>query len=213
MLGLVAGGMLLFVIKHWTVKKKFYMYCVLGVLGLLYFAPNTFWNRLDTITEASQGEEMEASAYSRIVIGKAMIKMFQTNMLGHGHRGTVVLSPQYMDDRWLSWGKKGRGRSSHCTFLTTLTEQGIPGALLYLMMAFWTAKTIIAFRKDDPVVYLYFMGASASLASIFIAGIFVDYLKAEIQIYCFAMLASLKDWQLRIQYNHHSEQGDSRTVT
>jgi hypothetical protein len=28
----------------------------------------------------------------------------------------------------------------------------------------------------------------------------VDFLKAEIQIYCLAMLASLKDHQIRVQY-------------
>jgi O-antigen ligase len=200
-LGLVAGGLLLIVIKHWTVKMKFNLYLVLAIIGLMYLAPYTFWERLDTITQAVQGEEVESSAYSRIVVGKAMIEMFKENILGHGHRGTIALSPYFLPKQYLtSVGGGEIGRSSHCTFLTTLTEQGLPGAFLYLMMVFWVAKTIFTFRKDDPVMYLYFMGASASLAAIFISGIFVDFLKAEIQIYCLAMLASLKDHQIRVQY-------------
>ncbi|WP_289022055.1 O-antigen ligase family protein [Desulfobacter postgatei] len=205
-LGLAAGGMLLLIIKHWSVKKKFYMYCVLAIMGLMYFAPYTFWDRLNTIKEAAQGGEVESSAYSRIVIGKAMIEMFQDNILGNGHRGTVVLSPYYMPGEYLTTVDGSVGRASHCTFLTTLTEQGVPGAILYLMMVFWTAKTILTFRKDDPVIYLYFMGAAASLAAIFIAGIFVDYLKAEVQIYCFAMLASLKDYEKRRLIQSYLEQ-------
>jgi len=199
-LGIVAGGTLLMIIKHWTIKKRFYFYCACSFAGLMYLAPYTFWERLDTITEAVQGEEIESSAYSRVVIGKAMIAMFRDNIFGYGHRGTVVLSPEYMPREYLTWVGGQAGRASHCTFLTTLTEQGLPGAILYLMMMIWVAKTIYAYPKDDPVMYLYFMGASASLAAIFISGIFVDYLKVEIQIYCFAMLASLKDHQMRMQY-------------
>ena len=203
--GLVAGGLLLIVIKHWTFKKKFYLYLVLAVMGLMYFAPYTFWARLDTITEAVQGEEVERSAYSRLVIGEAMIEMFQANILGYGHRGTVILSPDYLPAHYLTWVGGKAGRSSHCTFLTTLTEQGLPGAFLYLLMVYWVIKNIFTFRKDYPVMYLYFMGATASLAAIFISGIFVDYLKVEIQIYCFAMLASLKDYEIREQYKKSLE--------
>jgi len=199
-IGLVAGGLLLIVIKHWTFKKKFYLYLVLALMGLMYYAPYTFWERLDTITEAVEGEEIEGSAYSRLVIGEAMIEMFQDNILGYGHRGTFILSPDYLPAQYLTAIGGNAGRSSHCTFLTTLTEQGLPGAFLYLLMVFWVAKTIFTFRKDDPVMYLYFMGATASLVAIFISGIFVDYLKVEIQIYCLAMLASLKDHQIRVQY-------------
>lgn len=200
-LGILFGGMVMFFIKHWTVKKKFYVYLILGFCGLLYFAPYTFWERLDSITEAVQGEEVESSAYSRIIIGQAQLEMFKDNILGHGHRGTFVLSRYYLPPEYLTWSSVGgAGRSSHCTFLTTLTEQGIPGAILYLSMFFWTVRTIISFPKDDPVIYLYFMGASAALASIFVSGLFVDYFKAEIQIYCLALLASLKDYQLRSEY-------------
>ncbi|WP_319574693.1 O-antigen ligase family protein [uncultured Desulfobacter sp.] len=206
-LGLVAGGMLLIVIKHRTVKKKFYLYLVFAFAGLIYFTPYTFWERLNTITEAVQGEEVEASAYSRLVIASAQWKMFKENIFGNGHRGTQVLSPYYLGDEYLATlYTGGRGRSSHCTFLTSLVEQGVPGALLYLMMVFWGIKTIFSYRKKDPVMYLYFMGVSASLAAIFVSGIFVDYLKSEVQIYCFAMLASLKEFQMRQQYQESLSQ-------
>ena len=40
---------------------------------------------------------MEASAYSRIVIGQAQLEMLKENYLGNGHKGTAVLSPYYLD--------------------------------------------------------------------------------------------------------------------
>nr|NJM02129.1 O-antigen ligase family protein [Desulfobacula sp.] len=199
-IGLVFSGIVLIFIKHRTFKKKFYIYLVFAFIGLLYFAPYTFWERLDTITEAATGGEVEGSAYSRLVIAAAQFEMFIANPLGHGHRGTFVLSPYYLPPEYLTSSGGVAGRSSHCTFLTAMVEQGLPGALLYLLMVFWVIRTVLSFRKDDPVIYLYVMAVSAALAVIFMSGIFVDYLKVEIQVYCFAMLASLKDHEIRAQY-------------
>lgn len=199
-LGLISGGIILILLNHKVFKKKFYLYLVIALIGLSYFAPYTFWERLDTISENISGDVTEGSAYSRFVIASAQLEMFYANPLGYGHRGTFVLSPHYLADEWLTSENGIRGRSSHCTFLTTLVEQGLPGALLYLLMVFWVIRTVLSFQKDDPAIYLYVMAVSASLAAIFVSGIFVDYLKVEIQVYCFAMLASLKDYQIRAQY-------------
>jgi len=198
--GLVAGGMVLFLLNHKAFRKKFIVYAMIAIVGFMYFAPEKFWGRMDTVRTASQVEtgEIEASAYSRLVIAEAQLRMFEANMLGHGHRGTMVLSPDYLSSEYLTRvpGQSGGafGRSSHNTFLTTLVEQGIPGAVLYWMMVFWVIKTILSFKKEDYAVYLYVMMMAAGLTTVFIAGVFVDYLKVEVQIFCFAMLASLKEY-------------------
>ncbi len=204
--GMVGAGMTLFIINHKGVRKKFLVYCMAAFTGLLILTPYTFWDRLATVKTAAEGGEIEASAASRIVIGKAQLEMLKENYLGNGHRGTAVLSPLYLDVRYLTSSTGGAGkewdgaRSSHCTFLTALVEQGIPGAIMYWLMVFWVMKAALGFGKDDESTYLYMMTVVASLTAIFISGIFVDYLKVEIQIYCFAMLAGLKDLKKRAAY-------------
>lgn len=197
-LGLVAAGMVIIWLKHKAFRKKIYIYFFLAAIGFLALTPYTFWERLETVQDAASGEEIEGSAYSRIVVAKAQLEMFKENVMGHGHRGTAVLSPYYLPAEYLTSStgfQEDAVRSSHCTFLTTLVEQGIPGAILYCMMVFWVIKIIHSFRKDDIIIYLYVMTMAGSLTAIFVSGIFVDYLKVEIQIYCFAMLATLKEWE------------------
>jgi O-antigen ligase len=194
--GLMAGGIVLFLLNHKAFRKKFILYAMAAIAGFFYFTPDKFWGRMDTVKTAVQVEagEIESSAYSRLVIAEAQLKMFRANILGHGHRGTVVLSLFYLPNQYLTRTSGQFGRSSHNTFLTTLVEQGFPGAILYWMMVFWVIKTVLSFKKEDAVVYLYVMMMAAGLTTVFISGIFVDYLKAEIQIFCLAMLASLKEY-------------------
>ncbi len=89
--------------------------------------------------------------------------------------------------------------------MTTLTEQGFIGFTLYLLMICTVAKQILIFKKDHLDNYMYMLMIGASLAAICISGLFVDYLKAEIQIYCFAMLAALIDYEKRLSYSEYLE--------
>lgn len=195
MVGFAAAGMVLFFLNHKAFRKKFLLYAVVAIVGFVYMAPQTFWDRMDTVRGAVQGEEIEASAYSRIIIAKAQIEMFKANVMGNGHRGTVILSPYYMSPELLTNLKGGgSGRASHNTFLTVLVEQGIPGAILYWLVVLSGIKTVLSFEKEDNTIYLYVMMVAAGLTTLFIAGMFVDYLRAEMMIYLFAILASLKEY-------------------
>jgi len=194
MVGLVAAGLGIFFLHYKAIRKKLLLYCLVALAGFIHFAPQTFWNRMDTVRATVEGEEVESSAYSRVLIAQAQLRMFQDNALGHGFQGTMALSPYYMPRELLTMTGSGEaGRSSHNTFLTALVEQGIPGAILYWFAVIWAVKLILSFRKDDVVVYLYVMMVAGGLAMLFISGQFVDYLKAEMMIYCFALLAGLKE--------------------
>ena len=201
-LGLLAASGVLFFRNHRLIRKKVYIFSLIGLMAFFYLVPYTFWDRMGTMKETIEGDNIENSAYSRLVVGLAQIEMFQSHILGAGHRGTQILSPYYISAEYLAKNYSGgeAARSSHCTFLTTLVEQGIPGAILYWLIFFWMIKVIVSFKKYDLSNYLYFLMLSSSLAAIFVSGIFVDYLKVEIQIYCFAMLASLIDYQQRLAY-------------
>jgi len=202
-LALIAGGMVLWYLKPHANRRLFYVFAILGVLlfGALARDPE-FWERMQTMQTAvgSRPDEMDDSALSRIALVNAQIKMAEAYPFGTGHRGTAVLSPQYIEDRFLAGAEDERRRSSHNTFMTALVEQGIPGALIYLWLWLWTLRTVVRVRKadarsqgphEDGRRMALLPAIAAALAVVFVAGMFVDYIKAEVQIWFWALLASL----------------------
>ena len=87
-------------------------------------------------------------------------------------------------------------RSSHNTFLTTLVEQGILGALLFTAMLLWVLRTAYRIRRlnrivDDPELLTLGGTACAALVVIFVSGISTDYLLAENQFWLLGALVSM----------------------
>lgn len=203
MLALVCAGLVLFYLKPTQYRKHFYFF---GILGLILFgmvAQATFWDRMRTLEAVDDNAQIDSSAESRVVLAQAQWRMALDYPLGAGHRGTAVLSPRYLDEKWLTRShddpQAAAARSSHNSFMSALVEQGFPGALIYLGLVVWTVRSIFALKrfrdtpKRDPasVVVLYAPAAAASLVVVIVAGLFTDYLKTEVQIWMFALLAVL----------------------
>jgi hypothetical protein len=196
-LGLLAGSFVLFFLRP---QQRRWMFPVFGALGLALAAmlvDDQFIDRMFTIRSAvEKSEDMDSSAESRFVMAEAQLKMFSANPLGVGHRGTATLSPFYLDERWLTrQGDDGPARSSHNTFLTALTEQGIPGFILYLWLVLWGCAVVLRLRglqaraTAPPVVSLA-AACCAGLAVVLVSGAFTDYLLAEVQVWMFALLCA-----------------------
>jgi O-antigen ligase len=116
--------------------------------------------------------------------------------MGTGHRGTAALSARYLDKRWLTKDSSGvEARSSHNTFMTTLVEQGIPGAMLFIWLTLWTVAKLRVRRLEvhhgDPVLTTLVATIAGALAVVFVAGNTADFLLAEVQFWLFATLVSL----------------------
>lgn len=196
-LSLLFAGIVLLVLKPPQYKRLFYGLAALGVALMLLLAPSSFWERMGTITAAvDDPQDMDTSAESRFVVFEAQWRMAQRYPLGAGHRGTEALSTQYIEEKYLAKTPGAdRARASHNTFMTTLVEQGIPGAVLFVWMTLWCARTARRLKREfgerrAERSQLAFV--AAGLMIVFIAGFFVDYLKAEVQIWLFALLASLQ---------------------
>jgi O-antigen ligase len=205
-LALLATGMALWYLKPVRHRKLFYAYAVLGAILFGMLASTVFINRMDTITAAAeQDENVDRSAESRLVIIKAQWQMFKKYPMGAGHRGTAVLSPQYIDQMYLARsrvnGKQVFGqRSSHNTFMTTLVEQGFPGAVMWIWLWLWIAKSLrrAKERSEDLAATeraTLVAAIGGGLAMVFVAGQFVDYLKVEIQIWLLVLLAVMLQLQ------------------
>jgi O-antigen ligase len=198
-LGLVAGAFVLFLTRVRQNKRVFALMALVGIVGTLSIADTKFIDRMTTMktaAEAESDEDIDGSALSRIVIVQAQLQMFGNYPLGTGHRGTAVLSPQYLDLQWLSLDRNGdRARSSHNTFMTALVEQGIPGAAIFIILGVWMLRMLWRLRmaRDDPAdpELRTLTGAiCAGIAVVFVAGNTADFLLAEIQFWLLGLFVA-----------------------
>lgn len=195
-LGLVVAGAALMWLKPPQVRKLFWRYAALGILAFLLLAHDFFYERVlgtfDSVVEEGT-EQLDNSALSRFAIIEAQWNMFLDHPFGGGFDTTTWLSDSYIDVRWHA--KEG-GRSSHNTFMSVLVDQGIPGLILFVIVVLSTAFAMRRLRRMDrlglpPEIGIYRAATGAALACTLISGIFTNYLKAEVQIWCLALIPIL----------------------
>lgn len=201
-LGLVLGGAAFVLLSPPSYRKLWYACGAGGLLVLLSMAPAKFWERMTTIQAAvDEQAELDRSADTRLALMEAQWEMFRRHPLGTGHRGTAVLSPIYLDESQLTTSQDAggnvlRARSSHNTTMTILTEHGVPGALVFTGLLAWALRNAYRLRKLGKTeeyrrLALISMGIGGALGSVFVAGQFVDYLKAEALIWMIGLLAAV----------------------
>lgn len=198
-LGVLAGGLVLFIVKPPQYRRLFWVFAVIGTIGAVSLMDQRFIDRMLSITDAVEHtEEIDSSAQSRWELKAAQLRMFAEYPFGSGHKGTAALSPRFLDAKWLTYrpgeDESAAARASHNTFLTALVEQGIPGAIIYVVLVAWGVLNVMrlwrAVRTGRPREAAYGGAAAAALAVVLIAGVFTDYLMAEVQIWMLALLAA-----------------------
>jgi O-antigen ligase len=194
-LALFMGGLTIYALRPRENTRLFYALAVLGLLGFGYVASESFWERMQTIESAvKEDEELDNSAAGRIAQIQAGIQMFGEHPFGVGHRGFAVLSPAYLDAAFLD---ESGGRASHNTFISTLVEQGVPGAILFTLLWLWVLKSCVLARywavRKRPLLNVSLLAAvCAALIVVSVGGQFADFLKVEVQVWLLALLASLR---------------------
>lgn len=204
-LGLVGGWLVMAVFKARPHRRTFWLLALVGAIGLGAIVDKSFVERMYTIRESTvDSEDADQSARSRIVVARAQIEMFLDYPMGSGHRGTPALSSRYLEERWLTTaqGDGEAARASHNTFLTTLVEQGVPGALMFIWLSLWTLVAIVRLRRyelrhRDPQLTTYGASLVGALGVVFVAGNTADFLMAEVQFWMFALLATLLQFASR----------------
>jgi len=200
-LALVIAG----VVFYFLSPKKYVAWVrVLAALALVLLVLVTnpiYWSRMGTITHLGEKVEGLDTGAGRVAVLGAQWKMFKAHPLGCGHRCTATLSRQYLDDIYLVRTGDVLARSSHNTFMTMLVEQGIFGAVFYVVAAVWILRRIIALRRslsgrEDFLASLY-PAVAASLIAVIIGDLFVDYLKLEVRVWFLAFLMVLLKLQAK----------------
>lgn len=146
---------------------------------------------------ADKVEEIEDdSARSRIFIVEAQIRMFQESpMLGHGHKGTQILSPLYIPPEYRSMTETGESiRASHNFLLSLLVDHGIVGTLIYLFITVRCMSRLLdATRADMPNEQAYnmkllLMGLTLGLICHIISGMTSDHKNGETDIWFYVLI-------------------------
>jgi O-antigen ligase len=201
-IGILCAGAVLTFLKPGGYRLRYYGLALVGVVLFGMVAQSMYWERMSTIKAATSEDEtqMDASAASRFAIVSAQLRMAAAYPFGAGHRGTAVLSPDYIEERYRTSNPNNsqdvKRRSSHNTAMTALVEQGVPGGILYLMFCSWVISEVRRLSRTFSQTGATREGAQiaaigGALTVVLIAGQFVDYLKSEVQFWMFALLGSL----------------------
>lgn len=197
LVGLLFGGIVTIYLKPKAIRRVYYALATLAVVAFLGLANSAYTARMSTFSATfDDNVEWDSSAGSRFQIVESQVRMFLDHPFGAGHAGTEYLSRSYIDERWLS---NTGSRASHNTVMSVLVDQGIPGMLLLLILgvsAFRRLRTLKAMDYSglSETLGLYRTMIGGALAVAIGAGMFSGYLKAEVQIWCLALLSIL--WQL-----------------
>ena len=202
-LALVLGGTIFATLAPRPQRKVIWGLGLLAVAVFLALANPQFWGRMASIQYLGEDVEGTDTGSGRLVIMAGQIAMFKDQQWGYGHRATPYLLPLYTGDFYLR-GKEAdeaTGASSHNTFMTLLVEQGVPGALFYLVLASWTIRRLLLLRRrignSSAFDELLLATVAAVMGAIWIGDMFVDYLKLEIRVWFIALLMAVGDLWLR----------------
>lgn len=197
-LGLLAGGAVVFFLSPPQRRWLFWTFAALGIAAGLVLVDEKFLERMVSIqTAAVSTEDADASSRSRLALIEAQMRMAARYPHGAGFRGTEAMSREFLDARWLSRSQdpSTAARSSHNTFMTTLVEHGVVGALLYVCLSLWGGMAIVRLKMlQRRGIHVDLTGPAAAccagIAVVWTAGQFADYLHAEVQIWLLALLAA-----------------------
>lgn len=201
--GLLVAGVATIYLKPNRFRRQYYVLAVLGLLAVGAIASKPFLDRLASATAAAQGEEeWDNSAQTRVALFEAQLRMLKDYPLGAGHQGTATLSTRYLEERWLA--RNSGDRASHNTVMSIAVDQGLPGLILLTILVAAVFRALIQSKRLDKKglpdgLALYRAMVGGALITAIVSGMFTQFLKAEIQIWCFALVAVL--YRLNAEYH------------
>ena len=164
---------------------------VAAIAGLMLVGPLII-ERVTNVIEATDTEHIDKSAYSRFVIIESQWKMFKDYPLfGFGHRGTLLLSPFYVPEDFMTNTEIGGRRASHNITMSFLVDHGIIGAFLYFWLVFTAFMRVKEVKRaaDTMInVKLLLLGCCSGLFGLMTASQFSNSKVLEVSIWFIALI-------------------------
>lgn len=195
-LAIVLTGVFVLLFSAQGSRRRLYILAGLSIGSAVIFLGPTVMQRFEGVKLTQMSEGSDKSARSRIVIVKAQIEMFkEAPLLGHGHKGTLLLSPIFIPPEFLTrlGPDQHAGRASHNYFLSLLVDHGLVGASIIFLIIYRCLSPLRSLsrarlegREDDIRILL--MGLMMGLLCLMIAGMSSDHKNSETSIWFFALI-------------------------
>lgn len=190
-IALAASGLLAIWFRPTGPKRKFVAFVLMGVLGAGALLGPQIVERFEGMKRDETGEMGDKSAQSRFGIIEGQIRMWlDAPFFGHGHRGTLLLSPRYIDETYLT--KEGV-RASHNVTTAFLVDHGLVGTLLYfgailICLRLIFQRRLAADNDEGHFFSTILTGATISLFCFMLGGQGANNKKLEADIWLIALI-------------------------
>ncbi len=196
----------LFLIPNFA-RRTFLTYALLAVFASSALVGPQLVERFKSMSGKTETEEVDKSASSRLVIVKAQLEMFLSSpIVGHGHRGTLLLSNIYIPEEYMTnLGEGQTARASHNFIMSLLVDHGLIGFSLYIMLFFkvlskgYYAAHLKVSSDDAKLLALVLTGLAVSLVCFYVAGLGSNNKKLEIDIWIYALAPLLFERLLHLK--------------
>lgn len=113
---------------------KYSLFAGLGIVAASLLMGPQIMERFGEMNKNDFGEVADKSAESRMVILKSQWEMFKDSpLVGYGHRGTLLLSQQYIPEEYMTQSQGLTVRASHNVVAAFYVDHGLIGGTLYFM--------------------------------------------------------------------------------
>lgn len=193
---LVIAGILTLFLAPKIMKKTLWRWGVLAMIGLTFVSVDLVVNRLESMMANDNNKVEERSAESRIVIIEAQIGMVKERpILGGGHRTTLLLSPYYISEEYMTSTSQGKLRGSHNITFSILADHGIIGFSIMALLLWSALKSLNRIKNSSefsPGQRYLAMGILASFLAYILASQFSNSKVLEMFIWLVALSSCLK---------------------
>lgn len=176
--------------------KRWLCLSALGFIGSISLMGPQIIERFESMGKDETGEVEDASARSRWVIIDAQKEMFEKSVfMGHGHQGTLFLSPTYIPPEYHANGVGAR--ASHNVAMSFLVDHGLIGFTLYFLaiaIAFKKSLKVHSAIPEGPSkeehheLRIMLAGTSLALIAFMLGGMFSDNKKLEADIWLLGLI-------------------------
>jgi O-antigen ligase len=188
---LVAGCFILFFAVN-EFKGRLIKWGAVALIALSFLSLDLIIDRFKAISPGEEGGVVEKSANSRVVIISAQFEMFKSRfILGGGHRTTLLLSPDYIPQEYLTKTAIGGVRGSHNLTMSIFTDHGIIGGMIFFTLVLGAIRQGVKISKNleiDKNFRLISLGAAGALVGVMTSSQFANSKVMEITIWMIAFI-------------------------
>jgi probable O-glycosylation ligase (exosortase A-associated) len=190
-LGAVAG------LFFWRSERKGRALVAAAIVAALVLPtlPPNFWERMSTITAATDEEARDDSQSSRLYFWQVALAMARDHpYLGIGHSGYEQSYDQYDTTD----GRYGTGRAVHSAWFGVLAELGYIGLALFVIITLSSLRACGRVRRmsqrgeTSAAVGHYATGLQSALVAFMVGGSFVSFHYSEMLWHFFALTIALE---------------------